>query len=539
MLLGKVTPWKCSLRLWGRSSLFVCPIFRPGPESTSRRFGPVRSRVTSAHSASSTSGGACHNGSAIGCVVSASTSRLVRLRLYVACVALAAMIATFIMAVTAPAEPASIWPLLAVAALGLLAEILTYKLPMGGSGSFAAVPFLAVVLLSPTWHAVAAVSLSMLAVQFLHRRATQKLVFNVAQVALSTAAAGIAFQIGGGHAIPASLTDAFGDSAQLLLIALIPAVVFTVCNSMTVAGVVSLASGQRWSDVWKGNTMGSLPYLFFAVPVSYVLAAITAQYGIIGATLLSVPLLSMRQLEKSSRQLERLNEELLTLIVKAIEARDPYTSGHSQRVARSVDILAEALRFPGRKRAAARTAALLHDVGKIHQEIGDILVKPGRLTPEERTIMESHSARGADLVATLSHFHYLVPAIRHHHERWDGTGYPDRIASTNIPLWARMIALADTIDALATSRPYRDSNASEMIYAEIARCRGTQFDPELCDLVLSPAVWTKLWLSVYQQPVSTPPLPASELGDPVEATPVLRRGGYYKGPVELPPPVFR
>ncbi|HEY0969474.1 MAG TPA: HD-GYP domain-containing protein [Gemmatimonadales bacterium] len=463
-----------------------------------------------------------------------------RLRLYVASIALAAVVATSIMAVTAIAGPASIWPLLAVAALGLLAEVLTYRLPMGGSGSFAAVPFLAVVLLSPTWHAVAAVSVSMLAVQFLHRRGIDKLVFNVAQVALSTATAALAFQSVGGSAIPGSLATAFGSSAHLLLLALVPAIAFTVCNSITVAGVVSLASGQRWSAVWKGNTIGSLPYLFFAVPVSYVLAAVTAQYGIVGATLLSVPLLSMRQLEKSSRQLERLNEELLTLIVKAIEARDPYTSGHSQRVAQSVDILAEALRFPSRKRSAARTAALLHDVGKIHQEIGDILVKPGRLTPEERTIMESHSARGADLVATLSHFHSLVPAIRHHHERWDGTGYPDRVAGSDIPLWARLIALADTIDALATSRPYRGSNASDMIYAEVARCRGTQFDPVLCDLVLTPQVWTKLWSSVYQQTVAVPTLPTDAgAADPQEAPVPARLSGYYKGSAELAPPALR
>lgn len=427
-----------------------------------------------------------------------------RLRLYVASIALAAITATTVTAAMASGSPGSIWSLLVVAALGLVAEILTYRLPMGGRGSFAAVPFLAAVLLSPTWHAVAAVSASMLAVQLLHRRDVEKTIFNSAQVALSAGAAVIVYSFVGGVAIPASLSEAFGRSGHLLLLAIAPALVFTVCNSLTVAGVVSLASGQRWLTVWKGNTMGSLPYLLLAVPVSYVLAAIAAHFGVVGAVLVSVPLLSMRQLEKSSRQLERLNEELLTLIVKAIEARDPYTSGHSQRVAQSVALFAEALRLPGRQKAAAKTAALLHDVGKIHQEIGDILVKPGRLTPEERVIMESHSARGADLVATLSHLHSLVPAIRHHHERWDGTGYPDRIGGEAIPLWARLIALADTIDALATSRPYRTANASELIYTEIARCRGTQFDPALCDVVLRPSVWIKLWSSVYQQTVTVP-----------------------------------
>ena len=461
-----------------------------------------------------------------------SVARFVRLRLFIASIAVAAALATAAAAAIIPSAPASMWPLLAVAALGLLAEILLYRLPMGGGGSFAAVPFLAVVLLSPTWHAVAAVSASMIAVQLLHRRSMEKTVFNVAQVALSTAAAAFAYCVVGGAAIPTSLSDALGRSGWMLLLAVIPALVFTVCNSLTVAGVVALSSGQPWIVVWKGNTIGSLPYLFFAVPVSYVLAAVTAQYGIVGATLVSVPLLGMRQLEKSSRQLERLNEELLTLIVKAIEARDPYTSGHSQRVAQSVAILAEAVRLPARERASARTAALLHDVGKIHQEIGDILIKPGKLTPEERLIMESHSARGAELVATLSHLHALVPAIRHHHERWDGTGYPDRISGPAIPLWARLIALADTIDALATSRPYRVANASELIYAEVARCRGSQFDPDLCDVVLSREVWIRLWTGVYHQTVRVPQLPTD--ADRREPNGSTERTVYGGTSVDLP-----
>jgi len=135
-------------------------------------------------------------------------------------------------------------------------------------------------------------------------------------------------------------------------------------------------------------------------------------------------------------------------------------------------------------------AALLHDVGKIYSEFAPVLRKPGRLTEEEYGIMKTHSKKGADLVAQVTHFEDLVPIVLSHHEAWDGSGYPNKISGEQIPLGARIIALADTIDAMSTSRPYRDGLPPAVIMAEIQKQSGRQFDPILCERLL--ASWSAM-----------------------------------------------
>jgi HD-GYP domain-containing protein (c-di-GMP phosphodiesterase class II) len=132
---------------------------------------------------------------------------------------------------------------------------------------------------------------------------------------------------------------------------------------------------------------------------------------------------------------------------------------------------------------------LLHDVGKIHEEFAIILRKPGALTEEEFAVMKTHPARSAELVRKVTQFADLVPAILAHHEAWDGRGYPDKKAAKEIPLGARVIALADTIDAMSTTRPYRAALSLEQVRDEIRRESGRQFDPHLCQSLLSPATW--------------------------------------------------
>jgi HD-GYP domain-containing protein (c-di-GMP phosphodiesterase class II) len=130
-------------------------------------------------------------------------------------------------------------------------------------------------------------------------------------------------------------------------------------------------------------------------------------------------------------------------------------------------------------------AALLHDVGKIHEVFAPILSKPGKLTPEERAIMESHPIKGAELVRISSHLRDTVEPIRHHHEAWDGSGYPDALSGESIPVFARVIAIADTIDAMASDRPYRRGLSAEKIRSEILRMSGIQFDPNMLDVLVA------------------------------------------------------
>jgi putative two-component system response regulator len=202
-------------------------------------------------------------------------------------------------------------------------------------------------------------------------------------------------------------------------------------------------------------------------------------------------------------------------MVAAIEARDPYTSGHSRRVAQYSRIIAQRLGFSAKQVEEVTKAALLHDVGKIDEKYAPLLRKPSRLTEDEEAVMQTHAARSAELVAKVSNLGSLVLPVRHHHEAWDGTGYPDGLAGERIPLASRIIAFADTIDAMSSERPYRAGLAPSIVRAEIVRCRGTQFDPKLTDQVVSAEVWNAIF-------------PAEEPADRTQSSLVLIPAGIRR-----------
>jgi len=183
------------------------------------------------------------------------------------------------------------------------------------------------------------------------------------------------------------------------------------------------------------------------------------------------------------------------LMVKSLEARDPYTSGHSRRVQHYSTIIGRAIGLRERDIDHLSRAALLHDVGKIYEKYAAVLSKQDKLTPDEWAIIQDHPADGANLVSTMTKLRDVVPAIRHHHENWDGTGYPDGLAGEQIPVASRIIRFADTIDAMTTERPYRAPLTESQVRAEVIRCRATQFDPQIADRLLSSPLWTSIFTS--------------------------------------------
>ena len=154
-------------------------------------------------------------------------------------------------------------------------------------------------------------------------------------------------------------------------------------------------------------------------------------------------------------------------MVKSIEARDPYTSGHSRRVKEYAIQIARLMGLSSAEVEKIGTAALLHDVGKIYDKYAPILSKEARLTPEEWAIIKEHPVDGANLVATMTRLRELVPAVLHHHENWDGTGYPQGLKGNDIPLASRVIMFADTFDAMTTKRPYRGPLDEAAVRAEL------------------------------------------------------------------------
>jgi len=164
-------------------------------------------------------------------------------------------------------------------------------------------------------------------------------------------------------------------------------------------------------------------------------------------------------------------------LAKAIDKMDRYTSGHSDRVAMYATLLARRLGFSAEKIEIVRQSALMHDIGKIGCVLN--LNKPGKLSPEEYEIFKKHPGYGKDILDPIKFLHPLIPGVHLHHERWDGRGYPLGLKGNDVPIMARIIAVADTYDAMTSDRAYRRALPHEIATAEIDRCASSQFDPEM------------------------------------------------------------
>lgn len=385
--------------------------------------------------------------------------------------------------------------------ISVLANVLTHKTSGDATGSLSFIPVLASAAIAPHWFTAVVVACAALAAQLLARRGALKSLFNVVQECFAISLAILAYRAMGGLPL-----HRIGESGSLSLFALF--LVFFVTNSVCVSGALGIVNARNPWLIWRENTLSVLPYDFLSLPVILFFVWIYTQYGVVGAFVLAVPLLGLRQIYKVNWQLERTNRELLELMVAAIEARDPYTSGHSRRVAEKARIISRAVGLRDKEIERIVAAALLHDVGKIHEVFGPILSKPGRLTPEEQVIMRTHPIKSAELAGTVTQLRDVVPLIRHHHENWDGTGYPDGLKEDSIPLGSRIIMFADTIDAMTTDRPYRAALDATSVRKELLRFRGSQFDPQICDALLRSPEYSKLFApataSIEDWPHRTP-----------------------------------
>jgi HD-GYP domain-containing protein (c-di-GMP phosphodiesterase class II) len=166
----------------------------------------------------------------------------------------------------------------------------------------------------------------------------------------------------------------------------------------------------------------------------------------------------------------------ITILSQAVELRDPYTGGHTLRVTNYSMLLGEQMQLPEKEMNMIRIGGPLHDIGKIGIDDA-ILRKPGKLTDEEFEIMKSHTTMGAKFLALEPDLTPVIPIVRSHHERWDGRGYPDKLAGEAIDPLARIVAVADAFDAMTSDRPYRKGMAAEIAFAEVEKMAGKQFDP--------------------------------------------------------------
>lgn len=189
---------------------------------------------------------------------------------------------------------------------------------------------------------------------------------------------------------------------------------------------------------------------------------------------------AIAQLKKAAHENHLLFINSVRMLAAAIDAKDPYTRGHSERVARYSIAIGKNLSLPEKEMRDLRISALLHDVGKIG--IDDrILRKPGALSDEEFEVMKQHPAKGAAIMSGVAQLIDIIPGMKYHHEKWSGGGYPDGLEGENIPMQARIVAIADTFDAMTTNRPYQKAMELTYVVEKIKSFGGTRFDPRVVD----------------------------------------------------------
>ena len=300
--------------------------------------------------------------------------------------------------------------------------------------------------------------------------------FNFSQLVISVAVAGLVYQITGGAPFVYPVS-------RLVVPLTVCALAYFVVNTGLLAAAVRLH--RRIPFLWQAWAIGR------SMALGHVVLAIA---GAAAAWLylevspwvvaLALPFLLLIRVHFQDKvEVRRSEEESLALMAKLIEAKDRYTEKHSQRVIDYTNMILRELRVSYRLGETIKRAALVHDIGKIGTRDAT-LTKPGWLTTEEYEAVKAHPAAGAEILAKKASFGKEIPIVRHHHESLDGSGYPDGLAGTEIPLGARILAVADAYDAMTSPRPYKPARSREEAVAELRRCSGTQFDSEAVEALV-------------------------------------------------------
>jgi diguanylate cyclase (GGDEF)-like protein/putative nucleotidyltransferase with HDIG domain len=386
--------------------------------------------------------------------------------------------------------------LLAVIALVAGGQALSLELD-GGSISVSAVGALAGAALFG-FQAALPLALAIAAVDWSARRTpAYQLLFNVGALSLASLAAAAVFQGGGnGGTIDTIVTAAAGLAAGGI---------YFVVNTGLLAGAMALEGHDSWRRVWKERFSWLLPHYVAFGAVGGAIALSYDAIGLLGLAVFLLPLLLMRKtmaaylghtekstkklreaaetihnqnvsLEQANRLLKERSTAAMQSLSATVDARDAYTAGHSRRVQQLSLAIGRELGLSHAELDLLGHAALFHDIGKL--AIPDaILLKPSPLSSDEWALMQRHADEGARIIDRLGFLGDAVPAIRHHHERWDGAGYPEGLAGEEIPLGARIIHVADALDSMLTNRIYKVARPADEALEELRRGGGSQFCP--------------------------------------------------------------
>lgn len=365
-------------------------------------------------------------------------------------------------------------PVLALVALNFAVENFSFSLPVAGSVSLSfAVGFAALIHSGPMAGIACALAASTNLQEIRQGKPLILRMFNAAQLSLSIGLAGLAYHSLGGKIL------ALYPMETSIAPALVASIAFYLANVLFVSFGAALMSRQRMADVLRAQ--GFLSYgvsllvlAFLGLLVAYLLSL----ESWLGLPLLVLPFFAARRTFRVYVELAEAYTSTVRSLVTAIEAKDPYTRGHSERVAIYATRLAASLGLTRGAVDLLERAALLHDVGKIGIAL-NTLTSPTELSSDEVRIIREHPVLGSQLAGEVEFLSDIVPIIRHHHERVDGAGYPDGLVGHGIPELARILSVADSYDAMTSDRAYRLGISQAAAIGELSRVAGTQLDPEL------------------------------------------------------------
>jgi HD superfamily phosphohydrolase YqeK len=328
-------------------------------------------------------------------------------------------------------------------------------------------------------------------------------IFNGAMYALSAYMAGRVFLLlGGVVGVPAP--DAFPAIIGAFAGA---AVTHVIVNHGLIVGVLRLTGRQGHAPGRRGDTFVSslpLPDLGYAA-FGLLIAALWSVVGPFAAILVLIPLFVARWAVAQFAAQQQAYEATLRALCQAVETKDFYTRGHSERVSKGSVMIAREIGMRAGRVEAIRYAGMLHDVGKLGVPT-TVLQKTGKLTEEEFAAIQLHPMRGLEIIREIGFLDEALAGIMHHHERIDGRGYPMGLAGDEIPEFARVLAVADAFDCMTSTRSYRGARTVDEAIAELRRCSGSQFDPAFVDALVA-AVTREGW----ETPEAPVPLPGQEI----------------------------
>jgi len=362
--------------------------------------------------------------------------------------------------------------------LSVFSEFIPVELPKGGHLTIGfPVDFVLILVYGPALAMLVTV-LGLVIYEIVKGKSSwYKVVFDSSQYALSAGIAGLVYQYCGG-------IIGFQNFFKFIFPATLCALTYCFMNLILVTMVISLDQGSRFTAVWRTNFQEILPTYLAEAPLGFLMAIIYVQIGVGGILLFFLPLLLARRSFESYTKMRKMYLETIRALVAAIDAKDTYTKGHSERVTQTSVALARELNLHEREIDNIEYAALLHDIGKIGID-ERILGKNDGLTGKEFERIKEHTIIGAKIIEPVDFLKDSYKAIYHHHEKYNGKGYPDGLKSEDIPILARIIAVADAYDAMGSDRPYRKKLNKNKILKELKDQSGKEFDPEVIKALIS------------------------------------------------------